>query len=81
MIVLTQNQKGAEKEPIKGAERKQAILRLVSQNPTITQSQIMEQMNLTRKQVQKDMKELQDEGVLVREGTNRSSYWLVSGEK
>lgn len=41
----------------------------------------MEQMNLTRKQVQKDMKELQDEGVLVREGTNRSGYWLVSGEK
>lgn len=63
------------------AERKQAILRLVSQNPTITQSQIMEQMNLTRKQVQKDMKELQDEGVLVREGKNRSGYWLVSGEK
>lgn len=81
MIVLTQNQKGVEKEPIKGAERKQAILRLVSQNPTITQSQIMEQMNLTRKQVQKDMKELQDEGVLVREGKNRSGYWLVSGEK
>ena len=81
MIVLTQSQKGAEKEPIKGAERKQAILRLVSQNPTITQSQIMEQMNLTRKQVQRDMKELQEEGVLVRQGTNRSGYWLVSGEK
>jgi ATP-dependent DNA helicase RecG len=75
------SRKGAEKEPIKGAERKQAILRLVSQNPTITQSQIMEQMNLTRKQVQRDMKELQEEGVLVREGTNRSGYWLVSGEK
>jgi biotin operon repressor len=32
----------------------------------------MEEMNLTRKQVQRDMKELQKEGALVREGTNRT---------
>ena len=30
-----------------------------------------------RKQVQKDMKELQEEGVLVRKGTNRSGRWMV----
>lgn len=34
-------------------------------------------MNLTRKQVQKDMKELQEEGVLVREGNNRAGRWVV----
>ena len=39
----------------------------------------MEEMNLTRKQVQKDMKELQTEGLLVREGTNRNGRWLVKG--
>ncbi len=43
----------------------------------ITQAQLMEEMDLTRKQVQKDMKELQEEGVLVREGTNRSGRWVV----
>ena len=32
-------------------------------------------MNLTRKQVQKDMRKLQKEGVLVREGTNRNGRW------
>lgn len=37
----------------------------------------MEQMNLTRKQVQRDMKELQEEGKLVREGTNRNGSWEV----
>lgn len=47
------------------------------ENPTITQTQLMEEMNLTRKQVQKDMKELQEDGVLVREGTNRSCRWVV----
>ena len=37
----------------------------------------MEIMNLTRKQLQKDMKELQEEGVLIREGTNRTGRWEV----
>lgn len=35
------------------------------------------QKGAERKQVQKDMKELQEEGVLVREGTNRSGRWVV----
>lgn len=61
----------------KGAERKQAILDILIENPTITQTQLMEIMNLTRKQVQKDMKELQEEGVLVREGNNRAGRWVV----
>lgn len=43
----------------------------------MTQTQLMDEMNLTRKQVQKDMKELQEEGVLVRKGTNRSRRWMV----
>ena len=38
----------------------------------------MEEMNLTRKQVQKEMKQLQEEGVLVREGSNRNGYWVVN---
>ena len=52
------NQKGAEKEPIKGAERKKEILKLIKVNSTITQVEIMKELDLTRKQVQKDMKEL-----------------------
>ena len=71
------SRKGAKKELKKGAERKQAILALLAENPMITQAQLMEEMDLTRKQVQKDMKELQEEGVLVREGTNRSGRWVV----
>lgn len=40
----------------------------------------MDKMNLTRKQVQKDMKELQGEGLLVREDTNRNGCWVVKGD-
>lgn len=77
LLFLMKSQKGAEKEPKKGAERKQAILDILIEYPTITQTQLMEIMNLTRKQVQKDMKELQEEGVLIREGTNRTGRWVV----
>lgn len=45
----------------------------------LIQIQLMEVMNLTRKQVQIDMKELQKQGVLVKEGTNRSGRWVVKG--
>lgn len=37
----------------------------------------MDILDLSRKQVQKAIKELQEEGVLVREGSNRNGYWIV----
>lgn len=82
LVFPMKSQKGAKREQKgsrKGDERKQAMLAILANNPTITQTQIMEEMNLTRKQVQKDMKELQLEGVLVREGTNRNGRWVVKG--
>ena len=47
----------------------------------MTQTQLMEQMEWTRKQVQKDVKELQEEGLLKREGANRKGYWVVVEKK
>lgn len=37
----------------------------------------MEELHLTRKQVQKDMKELQEMHILEREGSNRSGRWII----
>lgn len=37
----------------------------------------MEVLGLTRKQIQKAIKELQEEGLLVREGSNRNGRWIV----
>ncbi len=71
------SRKGAEKEPKKRAERKQTILEILKENSTMTQTQLMEKMSLSRKQVQKDMKELQEEGALAREGSNRNGQWIV----
>ncbi len=74
------SQKGAKKEP-KGSqkviERRKIILDILAKNPTITQIQLMEETDLTRKQIQKDMKQLREEGLLVREGSNRNGRWVV----
>lgn len=43
----------------------------------MTQVQLMEKLDLTRKQIQKAIKELQEEGSLVREGSNRNGRWIV----
>lgn len=53
----------------------------MTDNPTLTQTQLMEKMDLTRKQVQIDMKELQKQGLLIREGTNRKGRWIVKNNQ
>lgn len=74
------SQKGAEKELKKGVERKKIILKLLEENPTMTQTQLTERLKLTRKQIQTDVKELRDEGILERKGSNRRGYWIVNKE-
>lgn len=58
------------------AERKQEILNLLIENPIITQTMIMNELNLIRKQVQSVIKELQDIGIVEREGSNRKANGL-----
>ena len=72
------SQKGAKKEPKKGIERKQVILKLLSNNPTMTQAELTEELELTRKQIQSVIKELKSDGVLLRKGSNRNGYWIVN---
>ena len=52
-------------------------MKLIEVNLTITQVEIMKELDLTRKQVQKDMKELQEMRIIERKGTNRSGRWII----
>ncbi len=61
----------------KGAERKQAILEFLTENHKMTQIQLMKEMDLTRKQIQKAIKKLQENGVNEREGSNRNGHWVI----
>lgn len=76
------SRKEAEKEPKgsrKGAEERNMILNLLRENPTMTQTKLMDRMNLSRKQVQKIIKDLQEQDFLKREGSNRNGRWIVKG--
>ena len=78
------SQKGAKKElkrSQKGAKIKDDILECMQKNPTITQLQLMEEFELTRKQIQIMIKDLQMNGFIERQGSNRSGKWIVKKEK
>ena len=66
-----------KKEPKKGAEKKLDVLRRMEENPMITQVKLMEEFDLTRKQVQKLIKDLREDGLVERKGSNRSGKWFV----
>ena len=66
-----------KKEPKKGAEKKWDILQRMKEESTITQVKLMEEFNLTRKQVQKIIKDLREDGLVERQGSNRSGKWIV----
>lgn len=61
----------------KGAEKKQDILRRLEENPSITQMKLMEEFNLSRKQIQKIIKDLREDGLIERQGSNRKGMWIV----
>ena len=44
----------------------------------ITQVKLMEEFDLTRKQVQKLIKDLREDGLVERKGSNRSGKWVVN---
>ena len=72
-----QNQRRAKKEPKKGAEKKLDILQQLEENPSITQIKLMEEFDLSRKQIQKIIKDLREDGLVERQGSNRNGKWVV----
>ena len=70
--------KRSQKELKKGAERKQIMLELLSEYLIMTQTDLIDKWELTRKQIQTDIKDLKNEGILERKGFNRNGYWIVN---
>ena len=72
--------KGAEVEPKgtkKGTERSLEILNRMRENSFVTQVKLMEEFNLSRKQIQNIIQYLRLNGLVEREGSNRSGKWIV----
>ena len=49
----------------------------MQENPAITQRELMEEFELTRKQIQTIIKELQENELVERQGSARSGKWVV----
>ena len=49
----------------------------LEENPEITQVKLMEALDLSRKQIQKIIKDLREEGLVERQGSNRNGRWVV----
>lgn len=45
--------------------------------PEVTQVKLMEEFDLSRKQIQKIIKDLREEGLVERQGSNRNGRWVV----
>ena len=82
---LGYNQKRAEKEPKRsrkkelknGADRKIDILYRMEENPEVTQVKLMEGFDLSRKQIQRLIKDMREEGLVERRGSNRNGKWIA----
>ena len=53
------------------------LLLLLKENPSLTQAELSEMINKSRRAVQMLMKELLDEGVIERIGSKKKGSWLV----
>ena len=56
------------------------ILDRVKKNPYLTQSQIQKEMGISLRSVKRIMSRLQQRGIFVREGNNRSGSWMINDE-
>ena len=53
------------------------ILSLIMNNPKITQKELMDEINLTRRGIEWNLKKLKDEGRILRIGPAKGGYWKV----
>ena len=54
------------------------IIEQISCNPTITLDEIAASLSLTRRSIEKKIKELRDAGYIKREGSNKSGKWIIT---
>ena len=69
--------KDNEKEKNKKNKRKQAIVGLIRSNPSITIDEIAEKLGVNEKTIRRDLKELRDNNIIIREGGNYGGRWVI----
>lgn len=69
--------RGSHKNHIK-RQRKRRLLSGLKQNPYITQTDLAKELSLSRRTVQRIMKELMNDGKIKRVGSTRTGHWEIN---
>ncbi len=56
------------------------IIEQIQRNPAVTLDEIAAALSVTRRSIEKKIKELRDAGYIRREGSNKSGRWIVNDE-
>ena len=59
---------------------KEEIIRMLSENPKLTMAEIAEKLNVTKRTIERIVKNLREKGVIERKGGKRYGYWEVHEE-
>ena len=60
-----------------GPETRSAILRLISENASITSREMANKLGINRSAVSKHLKKMQDDNIIRREGSQKSGHWVI----
>lgn len=71
------NVKGGQKTSKGGQKTSEKILTYLTSNPKASRKELSEQMEVAQSAIQKHLKTLQLQGLLVRIGPNKGGYWKV----
>ena len=58
-------------------EVQQNIITAIKQNPFISQTEIANELSLARETVNRNMKKLQEQGIITRVGADKNGHWEV----
>ena len=63
------------------SENDTKILSLVRENPSITQAELKEKLQVSIMTVKRMMDDLQKRGLIERQGSSRKGKWIIIGQK
>ncbi len=65
----------------KDATNIQRIFDKISSEPDITIQRLSDELKLSKRTINRCVKRLKDDNIIVREGSNRKGYWLITSDK
>ena len=63
---------------IKFGENEKRLLLLLNETPALSAQKLSEQIGISKRGVEKQLKKLKDAGVIIREGSDKNGFWIIN---